>query len=214
MILTAFLEQQLRMKLKIHNTNLHISYTLICLCAICLVTNTFNGFVICLMAVLIHEMGHLIPIAIFGDFPNTIKISLFEIAISDDCRNCRMFFQNIIIIFFGPFANFICFITFYLLYLFCNDIFLSFSMVNLFLGIFNMLPVLSLDGGQILHLLLSRKIEDIKAQKAVNILTFIFIFPLAVLGFILLFKTKYNFSLLAVCLYLILSLIFKRDNFD
>ncbi|MCH5298083.1 MAG: site-2 protease family protein [Ruminococcus sp.] len=87
-------------------------------------------------------------------------------------------------------------------------------MVNLFLGIFNMLPVLSLDGGQILHLLLSRKIEDIKAQKAVNILTFIFIFPLAVLGFILLFKTKYNFSLLAVCLYLILSLIFKRDNFD
>lgn len=201
------------MKLKIHNTRLQISYTLICLCSICLITNTFKGFVICFISVLIHETGHLIPIAVFGKFPHTIKISLFEINISDDSRNQRTLIQNLVIIFFGPFANFICFLIFYLLYLFCNDIFLSFSMVNLFLGLFNMLPVLSLDGGQILYLLLSRKIEDSKAQKAVNILTFIFIFPLAVLGFMLLLQTKYNFSLLAVCIYLILSLILKRDNF-
>lgn len=201
------------MKLKIHNTQVYISYTLICLCAMCLVTNSFNGFVICLLSVLFHETGHIIPIAVFGSFPRTIKISLFEINISDDFRNKRTFSQNLIIIFFGPFANFICFIIFYLLYLFCNDMFLSIAMVNLFLGLFNMLPVLSLDGGQILYLLLSRKFEDIKSQKAVNILTFIFIFPLALLGFILLFQTKYNFSLLAVCLYLIMSLILKRDNF-
>ncbi|HBM98583.1 MAG TPA: peptidase M50, partial [Ruminococcus sp.] len=38
-------------------------------------------------------------------------------------------------------------------------------------------------------------------------------FPIAVLGFILLFQTKYNFSLLAVCFYLIMSLVMKRDNF-
>lgn len=201
------------MKLKIHNTHLQISYTLICLCAICLVTNTFSGFIICLMSVLVHETGHIIPMTIFGNFPSTIKISLFEIAISDECRIQRKPFQNFIIIFFGPFANFICFIIFYLLYLFCNDIFLSFSMVNLFLGLFNMLPVISLDGGQLLYLLLCRWFENYKAQKIVNILTFIFIFPLALFGFILLFQTKYNFSLLAVCLYLILSLIIKRDNF-
>lgn len=201
------------MKLKIHNTNLQISYTLICLCALCLVTNTFDGFVICFLSVLIHETGHLIPIAVFGDFPRTIKISLFEIAISDNNRNVRPLFQNIIIIFFGPFANFICFIIGYLLYLFCNDFFLSFSAVNLFLGLFNMLPVLSLDGGQLLYLLLCKKLEDSKAQKTVNILTFIFIFPIAAMGFILLFQTKYNFSLLAVCFYLIMSLVMKRENF-
>lgn len=201
------------MKLKIHNTSLQISYALICLCAVCLVTNTFTGFVICLLSVLFHEAGHLLPIAIFGGFPRKIKISMFEIAISDDNRNSRSLFQNIIIIFFGPFANFICFIIFYLLYLFCNDIFLSFATVNLFLGLFNMLPVLSLDGGQLLYLLLSRKLDDSKAQKTVNILTFIFIFPVAAMGFILLFRTKYNFSLLAVCFYLIMSLVMKRGNF-
>lgn len=201
------------MKLKIHNTNIQISYTLICVCAICLVTNAFVGFVTCFLSVLIHEAGHLIPIALFGDFPREIKISLFEITVSDNNRNSRTLFQNIIIIFFGPFANFICFIFGYLLYLFCNDIFLSFSIVNLFLGLFNMLPVLSLDGGQLLYLLFCRKFDGGKAQKTVNILTFIFIFPIAVLGFILLFQTKYNFSLLAVCFYLIMSLVMKRDNF-
>lgn len=201
------------MKLKIHNTNLQISYALISLCAVCLVTNIFKGFIICFLSVLVHEAGHLLPIAIFGGFPRKIKISMFEIAISDDNRNSRSLFQNIIIIFFGPFANFICFIIFYLLYLFCNDIFLSFATVNLFLGLFNMLPVLSLDGGQLLYLLLGRKLDDSKAQKTVNILTFIFIFPIAAMGFILLFRTKYNFSLLAVCFYLIMSLVMKRDNF-
>lgn len=201
------------MKLKIHNTNLQISYILICLCAICLVTNTFYGFVICFISVLIHETGHLIPLAIFGEFPRSIRISLFEINISDDFRNSRTLFQNLIIIFFGPFANFICFIFCYLLYLFCNEKFLSFSMVNLLLGLFNMLPVLSLDGGQILYLIISRRFGDYKALRAVNMLTFIFIFPLALLGFIILFETKYNFSLLAVCLYLMMSLIMKRDNF-
>lgn len=88
------------MKLKIHNTNIQISYTLICVCAICLVTNAFVGFVTCFLSVLIHEAGHLIPIALFGDFPREIKISLFEITISDNNRNSRTLFQNIIIIFF------------------------------------------------------------------------------------------------------------------
>lgn len=201
------------MKLKIHNTEIIISYTLICLASLCIIVGAFEGFVYCLIAVVIHETGHLIPMSIFGDLPDRIKISLFEISISDDKRQSRTALRNFLIIFSGPFANFICFIIFYLLYLFYDSSFAAFAAVNLFTGLFNMLPVLSLDGGQLLYLLLCRRFSCTSAQRTVNIITFIFIFPLAALGFLLLFSSHYNFSLLAICVYLVLSLVLKRDTF-
>ena len=211
--MAQFSAQLLLMRLKIHNTEVVISYTLICLAALCIFTGIFEGFVWCLIAVIIHETGHLIPMSIFGGLPDRIKISLFEISISDSRRQSRTTVQNVTIIFSGPFANFICFILFYLLYLFCNKNFVSLAAVNLFTGLFNMLPVLSLDGGQLLYILLCRRLDSRKAQRVVNIVTFIFIFPLAAAGFLLLFSTQYNFSLLAVSVYLVLSLILKRDTF-
>lgn len=179
--------------------------------AICIVCGVLKSFVWCFMAVVLHETGHLIPIAVFGGIPHRIKISLFEISVSDRLRVSRSTKHNVIIIFSGPFANFICFILFYLLYLFYGGVFLTLALVNLFTGLFNMLPVLSLDGGQLLYILLCRWFESDKAQRIVNVLTFIFIFPISALGFLLLFATQYNFSLLGVSVYLVLSLIVKRD---
>ncbi len=37
--------------------------------------------------------------------------------------------------------------------------------------------------------------------------------PLAVLGFVILLRTRYNFSLLAISLYLMLYLVLKHDLF-
>ena len=121
--------------------------------------------------------------------------------------------KNIFIIFFGPFSNFICFILFYLLYLIGNDFFLYPAAANLSVGLFNILPVMSLDGGQLLYLILSRFFSDTVSQRTVNIITFIIIFPLAFFGFILLFNSKYNFSLLIVCIYLVFSLICRNNKY-
>ena len=150
---------------------------------------------------------------IFGYAPEKIKISLFEISISDRKRQERNFIQNFLIIFFGPFSNFICFILFYLLYLIGNDFFLYPAAVNLSVGLFNILPVMSLDGGQLLYLILNRFFSDTVSQKVVNIITFIIIFPLAFFGFILLFNSKYNFSLLIICIYLVLSLLCRNNKY-
>lgn len=201
------------MKLKIKNTQITISYTLIHLTALCIVIGEFESYLCCLFAVIIHEIGHLIPINIFGEMPDKIKILLFEIYISDSYRMKRSRKQNLIIIFFGPFVNFICFILFFLLYLFCNDSFLSLAVANLSVGLFNILPVISFDGGQLLYLILTKYFSDKSAERIVNIVTFIFIFPLLLLGFLLLFYSKYNFSLLLVCVYLILTLVCKNNKY-
>ena len=66
------------------------------------------------MAVIIHECGHLFAMLICKSPPDKIKISLFEIKITNSSRQLNTTRQNIFIIFFGPLVNFICFILFYL----------------------------------------------------------------------------------------------------
>lgn len=201
------------MKFRVLKTELTISYLIICTASICIIAGIFDSFLYCLFAIIIHETGHIILMCIFGYAPEKIKISLFEISISDRKRQERSFIQNFLIIFFGPFANFICFILFYLLYLIGNDYFLYFAAANFSVGLFNILPVMSLDGGQLLYLILSRFFSDTVSQRIVNVITFIIIFPLATFGFILLFNSKYNFSLLIVCIYLVFSLICRNNKY-
>ncbi len=201
------------MKLKIARIKIEISFTLICIAGICVILGITSGFVWCAAAVLIHELGHLLMMIKLGFLPEKIKISAFEIKIFDSKRQSRSEKQNFFIIFSGPAVNFICFIPFYLLYLLGNENFLPFALANLSVGLFNSLPVLSLDGGQIIFILLKRRLNPARAEKIVDIITLITIFPLAVLGFAVLFKSKYNFSLLFICAYLIISLVTRSDRY-
>ena len=201
------------MKLRILKTEITISYLIICVASICIIAGIFDSFLYCLFAIIIHESGHIILMCIFGYAPEKIKISLFEISISDRKRQERSFIQIFLIIFFGPFSNFICFILFYLLYLIGNDFFLYPAAANLSVGLFNVLPVMSLDGGHLLYLVLCRFFSESISQRVVNVITFIIIFPLAFFGFVLLFNSKYNFSLLIVCIYLVLSLLCRNNKY-
>lgn len=201
------------MKLKILDIKVTVSYALLCICALCIISGNSKGFLYCTASVLIHEAGHLAVMFISGFRPESIKISLFEISINDFSREQRSRKQNLLIIIFGPLCNFNCFILFYLLYLICGLQLIELAYTNLFLCLFNLLPVMSLDGGQLLYLILSCRLSFEKSEKVVNILTFITIFPLAALGFLLLFNSYYNFSLLFVCVYLILSLTLKNNRY-
>lgn len=201
------------MKLKLFKINFEVSYLLLCISAISIIIGHFSTFFWCIISILIHEAGHIIPMCTFGYKPEKIKISLFEIAILDTSRLKRSFWQNFFITLSGPFANFICFISFYLLYLSGNEFYLPMAIANLSVGLFNFMPVLSLDGGQLLYIILCRKFNENIAEKVVDFLTFIFIFPLFAFGFLLLFKSKNNFSLLFVCIYLIFSLICRNNRY-
>ena len=201
------------MKLKIADVPVEISYTLICIAAVCVILNIFEGLVWCALAVIIHESGHLLAMLKCVHTPERIKSSAVEIKIFDSKRQSRSEKQNFFIIFSGPAVNFICFIPFYLLYLLGNEYVLPFAISNLSVGMFNSLPVLSLDGGQLIYIILRQRVGADKAERIVDIITFITIFPLAALGFIVLFDSKYNFSLLFVCVYLIISLLTRGNRY-
>lgn len=201
------------MKFRLLNIDFTVSYSLVCLGTICIILNIFTGFLCCLVAVILHECGHLFAMLVCKSPPDKIKISLFEIKIINPSRQSNTSRQNIFIIFFGPLVNFVCFILFYLLYLCNSEFLLPIAMANLFTGLFNMLPVMSLDGGQLMYVILCGRFSEKSAEKAVNITALIILFPLTVLGFVVLLNSKYNFSLLFVCAYLIASLIFRNNRY-
>lgn len=202
----------LPMKLRIRGVELRLSFSLLCLMALCAALGVAHDFFFCASAVTVHELGHLAVMLHYGDKPSKIRVSLCEIAIDDPNRAGRTDRQNFFIIFFGPFVNFICFLPCFLLYLCGNDFFLSLAAANLSVGLFNLLPVMSLDGGQLLYLLLSKRTGAQRAERAVNVLSFLILFPLAALGFLVLFRSKYNFSLFMVCGYIIFSLICRKSQ--
>ena len=47
------------MKFKLFRTKIEISYLLLCLAAAAVILDVFQGFLFCVMAVVIHESGHL-----------------------------------------------------------------------------------------------------------------------------------------------------------
>lgn len=201
------------MKFRLLNIDFTVSYSLVCLGAICIILNIFSGFICCVTAVILHESGHLIAMILCKSPPDKIKISLFEIKIINSSRQSNTTRQNIFIIFFGPLVNFVCFILFYLLYLCSGEFLLPIAMANLFTGLFNMLPVMSLDGGQLMYVILCKRFSEKSAERAVEVTALIILFPLTVLGFVVLLNSKYNLSLLFVCAYLIASLIFRNNRY-
>ena len=88
-----------------------------------------------------------------------------------------------------------------------------FFAANFALGVFHCLPVEPLDGGMALRACLSSLLVSDTAAKISFAVGLVFLIPLAVLGFVILLRTRYNYSLLAISLYLMLYLVLKHDLF-
>ncbi len=88
----------------------------------------------------------------------------------------------------------------------------SFARANLALALVHSLPVEPLDGGLALRYLLRGLLGAGRAEKISRISSALCVFPLALLGFWVLLRTRYNYSLLALSLYLMLYLVLGKDD--
>lgn len=192
------------MQLRINNFYIYISFPAVAFVAAIVISNFYTNYLLCLGAVIIHESGHLIFMYLLGIIPSGIEIRPFNITIIEKQRYKSPLYIDIIITSAGPLFNF-------LLYICCFNNFLSFAYVNLLLGLFNLLPAAALDGGQILYLLLTKIFSREKSAKIIDITTILVSLPIFFIGLFVLLNSKYNFSLLFIGLYLILTL-FIRDK--
>ncbi len=165
------------------------------------------------LAAFIHECGHIWAMILRKSKPRKICFRAFSIDIIDVSNTQRDYNADIFILLAGPLSNLIIAIVLLIYHRFfdCQSL-QVFAITNLFLAIFNLLPIETLDGGQIALNLLLRKCNIKTAERVSFLLSISILFPLAILGFYILIRSKYNFSLLFLSCYLTAILFFKNKS--
>lgn len=178
-----------------------------------LIIKSCDLMVLGVISAFLHEAGHLFMMKIKGHKIAEINIGFFNVDIVDRDRDFASFTDKFLILISGSLFNFIiCAVSLIFLYFTAFPPFKSAVYVNFAIGTLNLLPISSLDGGQIFYNLAVRFFPLRAANIICTAVSLIFLFPLSVVGFLTLLNSKYNFSLLFICLYLIYVLLAKKET--
>lgn len=144
------------------------------LCFVSALTSTFRNLIIFTSIILIHEFGHYLVAKLLGWKVDKIVIYPYG--------GCTKFIDSLnkpilsefLVLIFGPIFQ----IVFYFIisrYLGKVDL-LLFKKYNLFILLFNLLPIYPLDGGRLINLFISRKNPYLKSLTLTIIISFIMFF--------------------------------------
>ncbi len=157
------------------------------------------------LAALLHETGHLTVLMCFGEKPCCMALSFYGIRL--DLRFSKLTtMQELLLYGGGPFANILCAA---LLRLF--DISPLYSVLHVSLAAFNLLPIMPLDGGQMVYCLVCRLKGPKAAYHVLNIAFVLIWLPLVALGMVLCVNYR-NFTLLFCAVYMTLVKVFYKGN--
>lgn len=160
----------------------------------------------CLAASVMHEAGHFLMLLACGGRPAQVSIGIFGVRVEQDVHAPIGYGKNVWVSLAGPLVNGLsCGIL-----LLLGGGWTTPVMVHATMAVMNLLPVEPLDGGQALFCLLAPHMEEPKATRAVLVVSVVTILPLAAAGFYVLLHSGYNFTLLAVSVYLVLLLLLKK----
>lgn len=157
-------------------------------------------YIIFLISMLLHELGHIIIGLILGFKLKNLRFIPFgaKIEFRELKKTKKIILKKILIYSAGPIMNLVsCYIVFFIDFEFNEEWFYT----NLLIGIFNLLPITSLDGGkilkQIMKLFLNNKKSTIISYNITKVFLCIFTFLYA----LFIVKIK-NISLLVILIYL------------
>ena len=162
-----------------------------------------------LMAVMLHEIGHLFMMWVKGVAPKGIKLIPASVQITNAFSKCYK--NDIVIALAGPMVNFLFFGAFYYNYLcYQNMDMLYFALLNLLIGGYNLLPVKGLDGGTILYCVFCGFFDVNRAELTVKFISVLVGIAVIFAAVTLHFIGKLNLSLYIMGVYiLVVSLIEK-----
>lgn len=202
--------------MKINLKKIKISFDYITVAFVCgaMVLCHDSRYIIAIVSTALHEMGHIVVMLKYGCDKVDINVNLFNIAISDKQRGMRPYSHDIAIICAGPLVNFLIFVTFKMLHnLYPIEFLYNVAMISLALAIFNMLPMESTDGGQLVYILLCRRFSPRVSQTVMTTITLILLIPIAFVGFIILLRSKYNYTLLFATMYIVALVVMKKNKY-
>ena len=192
------------LKLRIKGISVELSVLFFAAAVVWLSMDQSHTAALCLLASLIHELGHMGVMLYYGVKPKRICAGLFGVRIEQQDGISLSYRQQMVLSLAGPAVNLVVGMGLCILQGFGIA-----AAVNLLLAGLNLLPIQALDGGQALYAFLASRREEQQAQKIVFIISIAVLLPLATAGFFVLIRSGYNFTLLAACVYLILLLFIR-----
>jgi stage IV sporulation protein FB len=168
----------------------------------------FFEFILMFISILIHEIGHIIAALLLGRNIKEFKILHVgtSVKIQNDLYDKR---GNYFIFFCGPFFSFLLILMGYFLVRIELFEFLDidfFITCNFCILVLNILPIMPMDGGQILMNFLLTRIGLFHSYKILKIISQFFCFIILILGIIQLIENKYNLSLFFIGIYMLYEL--------
>ena len=191
------------MTTKFKETKIHVSFFFGLTVALTGLFDQTGTILLCLLAGIIHEAGHLAVLLVSHEKPKEIHITPFGMRIERNSGFLMSFGQEILCAFAGPLVNLIVWL------IFRGS---RFSEINLTIGLFNLLPCEPLDGNKILENFLRLRFSQTTTEKISLAISCITVLPVAIAGFIILVKSRHNFSLLLISVYIIFFIAIKKKR--
>lgn len=191
--------------IRLLHTKVYIS--VFALILICILPFSYDAIYlyIAIFSAFLHEAGHLFFMKHYQVEISKISIYPFGVDIRTESKSIG-YPQEAIISISGTMVSLILFLVAMLLFRFYPEpLLFAFMLSNFMFFIVNFLPVKGLDGGNTLLSLLLMKYDFTKAYRIFSNVSTTAFALLCFFSFYLIYLTRYNLSLLFICLYLFIS---------
>ncbi len=196
------------MKLKLGATEIRISLCVMLLPALTLMTGFFAAYSAVFISMLLHELGHIAVAGIFGVRTDIFSVSVLGFSASIQTSRCSRK-ESIFVYSAGPALNLLFFFTALILEHILpgeQEYFKLLAASNLYLGLFNLLPVMPLDGRQLMYVLLHGSLGSQAGGRAVRVLAWFVSVLLTAAGVYQVLITTFNASLMMIGLHTMIVL--------
>lgn len=196
------------MTINLFGTKIYLSFWFFAFLSLMLCIDQTGILLPTLVATLFHETAHLLAMKRCGVAP--LSIRLIPASIQIVRPHCKTGGDEIFIALAGPLCNLLWCLSCLLVFRWMKSLLLlTFSLVNLLLAVFNLLPVAGLDGGTVLFGLLNRRFSPNVALLCFRVVGILCSGAFFGIGVWLLQNGKINLSFFILPLYFTLCSILK-----
>lgn len=199
------------MRFKVVNTEVNISFTFLAVLLMMIVRGNVRLYFSVFTFSLLHEAIHLLFLLFFGASVKRVSFSIFGGNIEREKGDIESFKEAVVNL-SAPAVNIIIGSV-----LMISGISVEASYINLFLGLFNILPFYNFDGGRGLYSLVLLKYDKSRAELVLFISSLLSVLAFIMLNFIIIFHNKINPVLLVINIYMLscfIANIFKKSAFE
>ena len=199
------------MKLNLGKTEFSVDVSFALCVTLMLVVDESGLAALALFCCLIHEAAHIICLLVFGEQPASVKLSFYGIKLERRLGANLGRKAEIAVYACGPAANFVLALIFFV-FSHLNESMKTASVISLMTGVFNLLPCVPLDGGNILRCAAEMFFEEEKCERIIFTVSFAALIPLTAVSIYITFKTG-NITLALVNAYLLfISFLNKKEK--